>query len=162
MACSQLRCLHCAHLLTRTPSVSFIRESTGPHLPQALSFHLNVRFCSTPALCGFRQRQHGFDVHFDCSFYDQAGNSCQLIAVRLLAEENPRAPNGECRNQNAVFVLFSLRSSFCNRFKIAHFEQRFLVQSQKPAGEDYCSHAARIFPGLGTARSVGVHRASAA
>ena len=36
---------------------------------------------------GFRQRQHGFDVHFDCSFYDQAGNGRQLIAVRLLADE---------------------------------------------------------------------------
>ena len=34
-----------------------------------------------------RQRQHGFDVHFDCSFYDQAGNGRQLIAVRLLADE---------------------------------------------------------------------------
>jgi len=34
-----------------------------------------------------RQRQHGFDVHFDGSFYDQAGNRGQLLAVRLLADE---------------------------------------------------------------------------
>lgn len=36
---------------------------------------------------GFRQRQHDFDVHFDCSFYNQAGNDRQLIAIRLLADE---------------------------------------------------------------------------
>ena len=36
---------------------------------------------------GFRQRQHGFDVHFDFSLYDQVGNRRQLIAVRLLADE---------------------------------------------------------------------------
>ena len=30
----------------------------------------------------FRQRQHGFDVHFDCSFYDQVGNGRQLMAQR--------------------------------------------------------------------------------
>src|SRR5205807_7782107 len=35
----------------------------------------------------FGQRQHGFDVHFDGSFYHQPGNGRQLIAVRLLADE---------------------------------------------------------------------------
>ena len=44
-------------------------------------------FAQLLRFAGFRQRQHGFDVHFDCSFYDQAGNGRQLIAVRLLADE---------------------------------------------------------------------------
>ena len=44
-------------------------------------------FAQLLRFAGFRQRQHGFDVHFDCSFYDEVSNGRQLIAVRLLADE---------------------------------------------------------------------------
>jgi len=44
-------------------------------------------FAQLLRFAGFRQQQHGFDVHFDCSFYDQAGNDRKLSAVRLLADE---------------------------------------------------------------------------
>ena len=44
-------------------------------------------FAQLLRFAGFRQRQHGFDVHFDCSFYDQAGNGRQLIAIRFLADK---------------------------------------------------------------------------
>ena len=46
-------------------------------------------FAQLLRFAGFRQRQHGFDVHFDCSFYDQVGNGRQLIAARLLAAGGP-------------------------------------------------------------------------
>ena len=46
-------------------------------------------FAQLLRFAGFRQRQHGFDVHFDGSSYDQVGNGRQLIAVRLLAAGDP-------------------------------------------------------------------------
>jgi hypothetical protein len=44
-------------------------------------------FAQLLRFAGFRQWQHRFDVHFDFSIYDQAGNRGQLLAVRLLADE---------------------------------------------------------------------------
>ena len=56
------------------------------HLKHDLSAGV-TGFTQLLRFAGFLQGQHGFDVHFDCSFYHQAGNRCQLIAVRLLADE---------------------------------------------------------------------------
>ena len=63
------------------------------HLEHDLSAGM-AGFAQLLRFAGFRQRQHGFDVHFDCSFYDQAGNGRQLIAVRLRSEPSVEERTG--------------------------------------------------------------------
>ena len=103
------------------------------HLKHDLSAGV-TGFTQLLRFAGFLQGQHGFDVHFDCSFYDQAGNGRQLIAVWLRSE-----PSIEERTGSPLPVDCTSRGCpFDGRFKGSTKSARSDEGSAQNSGPVYC------------------------